>query len=297
MLRQTGETYQSSEFAKALCASEAKVGKTTFLVAGCLGVLPWQKYGGLVDKPEHLHVITFDANAAGGLKKFLVETCSAPTEALKFDILNLQDDLRRVSVSNTEYDYTLFNAVFEAVNAVGEAAGRGGVHVLLMSSLTGLGQGLERAVGGGLVDGRKGGNMDQSKWSTFSQQMSEVRNYAQVDKWHTLWEAHLYKPQATGQNKDDAPPKETLQISGKTGQNFAYNVEQVFRIRRLYNQVFPSTKCDKTYFDTRPSLDFVSGGRSFTESLDPTEADITLAFHKLGLKIGRWGHKPKAKAK
>lgn len=42
MKEQTGSTYQSTEYAKMLAVGEAKMGKTCSLVAGALGVLPWQ---------------------------------------------------------------------------------------------------------------------------------------------------------------------------------------------------------------------------------------------------------------
>jgi len=295
MQRMTGETYQSSDYEKALCAAEAKVGKTCFLTAGLLGVLPWQKYGGVVDRPEHLHIITMDANAAGGIRRFLSETCGAPAEALKFDILNLQDDFRAVHVSQTAYDYTFFTAFYDAIQAVKDATARGGVHAVVVSSLTSLAWGIQRAVGGPLDPSRKGGNMDMAKWDTFAQQIAELRNFAQDDKWHTLWEAHIYKPEGQSQDKDAPAPKETLQIAGKTGKNFANNVEHVYRIRRLVGQKFLTTKCEKVYLDTQPAMDFIPGGRNVTESLDAQEPDIALAFHKLGLKIGRWGFKSKPK--
>ena len=298
MVRQTGETYQSSEYEKALCAAEAKVGKTCFLTAGLLGVLPWQKYGGVVDRPENLHIITVDANAAGGIRRFIAETCSAPPEALKFDVLNLQDDFRAIHQSRTAYDYTFFNAFYQAIQEVANAAMRGGVHAVIASSLTSLAWGLQRGVGGPLEEGRKGGAMDIAKWDTFAQQVAELRNYAQTDKWHTLWEAHIYKPVLISQDKNDPPPKETLQIAGKTGQNFGNNVEHIYRIRRMSGQKFAATKCEKVYLDTQPAMDFLPGGRNVTECLEAQEADITYAFHKLGLKIGRWGSKAgKAKAR
>lgn len=45
----TGETYQASQYAKMLAVADAKMGKSSSLVAGCLGLLPWQTIGGVVD--------------------------------------------------------------------------------------------------------------------------------------------------------------------------------------------------------------------------------------------------------
>lgn len=290
ILEQTGDTYQSSQYAKALAIAEGKVGKTTFEVASLLGVLPWQKEGGVVTKPEHLHILTFDANAGGGLKKFIKETCNAPDEALKFRIYNLQDTMRRVSEGDGDYDMAFYNDVLSAISMVSDRVRPGEVHAIVFSSLTGLAAGFERA----LIGPPKGrGYSDPSKWKALSHQLSEVQNYAQVDKWHTIWEAHLDKPASMGMGKggDSEAPKESIRVSGSAGRNWAYNVEQVFRIRRQFGRVHPGTKCDMVCLDTRPSFEFISGGRNFTEALEPNEYDMTAVFRKLGLKVGNWGAK------
>lgn len=284
MIESDASSYQSSQFAKALCVSEAKVGKSSYLIASALGVLPWQKYGGVVDDPSNLHVITFDANAAGGIARFLTETCGATAEALKFRIYNLQEEARQVSMSDTDMDFSFYNAVNSVLDTIGSRAK--GVPVVLISSITGLAASLERAIAGPPKPGKAGTGMDKNKWPLFSSQLAELRNLAQVDKWHTLWEGHIFKP--SGDNA-----KETLQVSGKSGQNFGYNVEQIFRIRRNFGNAFTGSKVDTTYLDTKPSLDFVSNGRGFTEALDAKEPDLTVAFKKLGLKVGRWGAKTK----
>ena len=135
--------------------------------------------------------------------------------------------------------------------------------------------------------------MDQSKWLDLARQVNEFRNLFQAGDWHCLWEAHIYKPPPTGQDKKERP--ETIQVSGKSGYNFPNNVEQIFRLRRIFDSPYERTKIDKMYLDTRPSLDFIAGGRCFTEDLDPKETDLTLAFAKLGLKCGRWGAPKKGK--
>ena len=290
---QTGETYQSGEFAKALMAAEPKVGKTSFEIASALGVLPWQKFGGVVDDPKNLFVVAFDASAVSGIDKFLLNTCGAPKEALNYTIFNMQDDVRKVFANPTDWDFDFFNSVVQVVKTL-ESKARG-VPMVIVSSLTGLAQGLERALGGP-AGTKKGAGMDMAKWAAFNQQMSELRNLFQQDRWHCLWEAHIYKPGGASQGREDGEEKkESIQVSGKTGQNFAYNVEQVFRVRRIFNSTFGDTKCDNVYLDTRPALDFITGGRGFTENLDAKEPDMTLAFHKLGLKVGRWGKKKEKK--
>ena len=297
MQEMSGETYQSSQFAKALCASDAKVGKTTFLVCQALGAFPNQKYGGVVDKPEHLHILTFDANALGGLKGFITSQCKKGPEYLKYRVYNHQDEWRRVSESRDDWNFDLYNAVQNTLRTIRQRAEKeGGTHLLVFSSLTGLAEGILRAIAGPPDEKKKGCGMDPSKWQEFSRQLIDIRNAAQVDVYHCMWEAHIDRGAQFAMKKQDdgeGGPKETIHVPGQAGRSWGFNVEQVFRIRRSLGDTFPSTNIDRMYLDTRPSMEFISGGRSFTESLDPKEYDLTLAFHKLGLKIGRFGAKAK----
>ena len=289
MIEQTGETYLSSTHAKALAVSEAKVGKSCYLIASALGVLPWQKYGGIVSSPKDLHVIALDANAMGGVKEFL-KALGAPQEAFNFPIYNMQDDVRRVSVAKQDWDTTLFNTFMSAVDLASNRIRRSkGVGMLLISSLTGIAQALERAIGG--PPGEKKQTMDMSKWSEFGRQLGEIRNFAQQDGHHCFWEGHILRQERTGQGTTEV--KESMQISGKSGQNFAYNVEQVFRIKRMFGEQHPNTSCDKVYLDTRPNMEFIANGRMFTERLEAKEPDLTVALGKLDLEVGRWGAKTK----
>lgn len=295
MKEQTGATYQSSQYMKGLPIAESKVGKTAFLTASCLGALPWQKEGGLVDRPENLHVITFDANAAGGLARFLTQTCGASAEAAKFRIYNLQDAMARTSLNDGDYNMDLYNDVMQVLDTIRGRA-TSGVHAVLISSLTGLAAGLERA----LIGPPKGkGYSDPSKWKALAHQLHEIQNFAQMDGWHTFWEAHLDKPaqMSVGKKQDeDSKPKESIRVSGEAGRNWAYNVEQVFRLRRMYGQKHQGTQCDIVYLDTKPSLEFIASGRGFTEALEAKEYDLTLVAKKLGTKVGGWGA-PSAKPK
>jgi hypothetical protein len=293
---QTGATYQSAQYMKGLPIAESKVGKTAFLTASCLGALPWQKEGGLVDRPENLHVITFDSNAAGGLARFLTQTCGAPAEATKFRIYNLQDAMTRTSLNDDDYNMDLYNDVLSVLDTIRGRAGQG-VHAVLISSLTGLAAGLERA----LIGPPKGkGYSDPSKWKALAHQLHEIQNFAQLDQWHIFWEAHLDKPaqMKVGKNDDgDNRPKESIRVSGEAGRNWAYNVEQVFRLRRMFGQKAPGTQCDVVYLDTKPSLEFIAAGRGFTETLEAKEYCLTSVARKLGCKTGNWGAKAVAPKK
>ena len=131
--------------------------------------------------------------------------------------------------------------------------------------------------------------MDMAKWADFATQVAEARNFAQTETFHTIWEGHLAKKT----KKTEAGTKEVegIQINGASGSNFAFNVEQVFQLRRLFGTRHAATQCDQFYLDTKPSGDFVANGKSFNESLATKEPDMTLAFEKLGLKVGKWGAK------
>lgn len=286
----TGENYTSTKWAQALCISEAKVGKSCFLVGSALGVLPWQKHGGIVDDPRNLHVITFDSSALGGVKRFLLETCGAPKEALNFHVYNMEQDLLDAA-GTEEYCYTFLATLKETVQLINERAK--GTAVLHVCSLTGVAEGLLNGIRS--PSGEKpGAGMDMSKWSDFGLQISELRNLIHAGPWHSLWEAHLLRIERKKQRAEDNKVEETLQIPGKSGVNFPYNVSQIMRIRRQYGTKSPGTKCDLTYIDTQPSFEFISNGRNFNEALEPKEFDMAVAFHKLGLAVGRWGAKPAA---
>lgn len=297
MIEQTGATYQGSQYAKALMASDAKLGKTFFLTLSLLGLLPWQKKGAVVSKPSHLHVISVDANALGGIQRGARDLCGAGDEALGFRVYNIQDDFNKIHTSDEAWDLSFYQTL-ETIHLriLDRVDKEKGVHAVLMSSLTGIAAGLLRGIQGppgqltGGGDVKKGTGMDQAKWGAFASQVSEIRAKYQLDKYHMLWEAHIYKPADTGQEgKNAVPKKETLQIPGSSGVNFPYNVEQFFRVRRNFGGRYKDTGVDLSYLDTAPSADFILGGRNVTEALEPKEFDMTYAFQKLGLKTGNWG--------
>jgi hypothetical protein len=286
MIETSGDEYQSSKYAKSLFVGEAKMGKTCFLVAQALGLFPNQKYGGVVDKPENLHVITLDSGALGGIAGFLKKTLGAPDEALKFRAYYMQADVQQAASSQLEYDTSLFNTFMTTLRTIHQRVQKAdGVSALLISSVTGIAPALERAIGG--PPGVKKQTMDQTKWSEYNRQISEIRNAAQRDIMHTLWEGHVLRIEREGQGGTTV--KESIQLRGQSGQNFAYNVEQVFRVKRMFGEPAASgSKCDTVYLDTRPEMGFIVNGRGFTENLDPKEYDLTVAVGKLGMEVGRW---------
>ena len=284
MIKSTGGTYQSSKFGKATCVGDAKQGKSSYLVAGALGVLPWsdKKVGGIVDRPENLHVFTFDQGALSGITRFLTDTCKAPAEALNFTVYNMEGDVNKLYDGDSDYDLSLYNTILTTVQDAMSTAKKGGTHACIFSSLTGMAKAMER----GVVGPPKGkGYGDQSKWQIISAKLMEIQNWVQQDVWHTFWEAHLDKAPTMGSDV----AKESIQVSGKAGRSWTFNTPQVFRIRRQFGTVHAGTKCDLTYLDTKPNLDFIANGRGFTESLDAKEPCPAAAFKKLGLQVGGWG--------
>lgn len=286
MIEQTGATYTSSEYFKMLIAANAKDGKTSFLVGSILGALPWQKNGGLVTKPEHLHIITFDANAFGGVKDFITKSCGKPpsyTEAIK--VYNMQEDVAKLYANDVDWDLSLFNTLMNVYDIIQQRVAKGGTHAIVISSVTGLAKAIQRGIAGPPSERKKGSGMDASKWQSLDGQLSEIQNTFQRDTAHVFWEAHVDKTPEFGQGKDgNDGPKETIQIAGKAGRWWAFNTEQALRLRR--EPLNRMGAVDKVYMDTRPSADFLSGGRNFTERLEPKEYCLVSMASKLGLKVG-----------
>jgi hypothetical protein len=295
MKESSGADAADSRHAKTLTAGKGKVGKSFFDIASLLGLFPWQEEGGVVDKPSHLHVIGIDYGAITGVKASLKKLLNAPDEALNFRYYSLQEDFKATFTRSTHWDYTFYNQCLQALAAVRAnwQKAPGGVHALLISSITTLQSGLERGLSGAPDASRKGSGMDESKWQALYGQVNEFRNYAQVDDWHCLWEAHIDEVPAS--MRSDEGPKEKLQLKGLAGRDFANNVEQIFMVRRNFGQPHKGTRVDEMYFDTRPTMGFIAGGRATTENLKAQEPDMTKAFRKLGLRVGGW--KPGVKKK
>jgi len=299
--RQTGKTYVSSPFAKTLAIAEGKLGKTAFTVGQMLGVFPNQREansGGVVSRPEHLHVFAFDPGTLSNMDKFLRETCKAPEEALNYDVLNFQSMVDEVFVCREERQEVLYNAVMAEISTLRTKVKPGEVHAVVFSSLSVLAGAIQREFAGP-PEGFS--NMDMNKWAVYSARLADIRGNGQQEAWHCWWEGHIFRPGNAGQQKKGEEPKEvreTILIEGKQGLLWAGAVEQIFRVRRERGVRYPGTPCDKTYLDTRPALegDFLVNGRGFNESLAPKEYNLTETFAKLGLKVGRWGRKAKVAA-
>jgi len=285
MIEQTGETYQSSKYAKAMWVAKGKDGKTCSIVGGLLGRLPWQTDGAVVTEPKHLHIISLDANAMGGVGAFLRETCKAPVEALQYRVYNMQEDFRAAYDKSMDYDATFYNLIMGVMNTIGDRVDKEkGVHAVVMSSLTGAVQALQRSLfGPPKVTQSKKSTADINKWAQLGGQVAQLQNYFQQDAWHMFWESHLFDTAS-----QDGDAKESLALQGSVAKNFAFNVEQVFRMRRSPGTKHPGTKCDLTYLDTQPALEFAANGRGFNEKLAPREPCITVALKKLGLSVGGW---------
>lgn len=266
----------SSDFLKLLAVAEAKVGKTTYLAASALGALPHQTKG-LVDKAENLHILGFDEAFVDGLLRFIRESCKKGPEFCKVSVHDLTE-IARKSGQGADWDFTLNNAVTAEIQAIKADIAKGGVHCVIVSSLTGLSTGLQNGLAGPPNPAKKGGGMDQSKWQDLSRQISQARNLLQSDTHHTIWEGHVMK----GGGADE---KETMHVTGSAGKAFGFNVEQVVRLRREMTK-YPNTTVDKVYMDTRPTLDFVAGGRGFNEALQPKEYCLVEFAEKLGKKVG-----------
>lgn len=292
MQHQTGETYVPSKYSKFLSVAGNKEGKTVWAVGSALGVLPWQKEGGLVSDPKHLHILAADMDAVAGCKRFLTEFCKAPTEALKFHVWNFQDDIRRVFAENAPYQHGLFMELRKVVDEIQRlSAGKGAV--VLVSSLTGFARGIERSLFGpptGQSAAGKGyGSIDL--WTMLEAQLFQFQNMFQVDDWHCIWEGHIMPK---GDPKGGGEPKpDSIAVRGGAGINWGYNTQGNFRIRRQAGDKFPGSQVDKVIIETRPKLDFISNGRGFAETLAAQETDLTLMCRKLGYQVGHWGAKSK----
>lgn len=300
MKEQTGLTYESAPTSKGLYVDQAKSGKTTFLVAQALGVWPSQA-GAIVDVPHHLHVIAADVAALKSVATFLTKHCGAPADSMRFRVYNLEEDIRRAYAAVEAWDMSLYNTVRNTIETVHERARKeGGVHVLHMSSLTGIAQAIKRGIQGQtgqlLKSGafQKGSGMDMAKWDALGAQLAELRNYAQLDACHCIWEGHLEK--RTEGKGDDEQEKDTIGVQGSVGKNFAMNVSEVFRIRRNIGAKVPgSATVDQMYLDTRPTLTFMANGRGFSELPDKV-TDLASALHTLGYTVARAGKKVKVDA-
>lgn len=269
----------SSDFLTVFAVAPGKVGKTTYLAASCLGALPHQKKG-LVDKPENLHLIGFDQSFVDGLLRFLKESCKKGPEYLGLSVHDLTGVTRKAS-TGSGWDYGVYNAAMAELRQIQADVKKGGIHATIFSSLSGLAAGVKAGLAGAPDSSKKGSGMDQSKWDGLSHQLNTLRNAAHDDTQHIFWEGHIVK--SSGAKEEDQ--KDENGIQGSAGKTWGFHVDAVCKLQREMSK-YPGTTIDKVYMDTRPTLDFVSGGRGFNEALDAREYDLVLMAEKLGKKVG-----------
>lgn len=275
----------NGKFMKPLVVAEAKAGKTCFLIASCLGALPHQTKG-LVTSPQHLHVLSVDTAAVDGVGQFLTgeKTCGKPDSYLDVDILDLSAEVAAVMGGKADWDYSLFSAVVRKVDDLKQRMAKmPGVHAVVVSSLTGLTEAIQRGLAGPPSEGKKGGGMDQSKWQDERRQLVELRTKLQGGPNHCFWEGHIATVGQAGGTT------ETIGIPGQTGKAWGVNVTHTWRLRRELNVKHGTTLVEKQYVETAPRLEFTSGGRAST-LLDAKEYDLVAVAEKLGLAVG--GYKP-----
>lgn len=270
---------QKMQFAKLYVVGPAKAGKTCYLIASCLGALPEQKRG-LVTSPEHLHVLSIDIAATQGVGHFLTTLCKRSEQYLDIQIYDMAADVAKQRTVQTDWDHTFYNAALSQIRSIKQTiAKKGGVHAVIVSSLTGLSEILQRGISGPPDLSKKGGGMDESKWQHHARQLVEIRDLLQSDTHHTVWEGHMFKAGSKDNVHDETG------VPGKTGRNWGFNVSHVFRLVRESSK-YQGSIIDKQFLDTKPSLDFTVGGRGITGVLADKEYDLTEVCGKLGLAVG-----------
>lgn len=281
----SGEQMKPAEYIKGLFMSYAKAGKTSFLVAQALGVMPWQKYGGVVTAPQHLHIIALDQDALDGIPDML-EMCKAPDEARKYDLFDMREDYRNLVDSDKPYFHSFFNTLMGVRQEIlASIRSEDEVHMVIMSSFTTMSKAEERAMMGkptGISGGKGTGSVDL--WGMLKLQMNDLQTGFQTDRFHMAWEAHI----ARVLTKDGA--EETLQTHGKASEQWPNNTSHNFVIRRDKMSTYPDTQVNPMYIEPRASLTFISGGRNENRLADQ-EPDLTVVCKKLGFRVGRWGSK------
>jgi hypothetical protein len=271
----------SAKYAKDAIMAETKSGKTTWLVASLLGALPHQKES-VVSTPADLHLLGFDEGFGDGLGDFIINSCKKSDALLGVTVHNLAD-IRRKSGSEKDWDFTFQAAATEAANkilaATSAAHKAGRVSAVVVSSLTGLNEGLQTGLAGPPNEAKKGGGMDLSKWQDLERQIIALRNKLHVDTHHTFWECHVMKAEKMEGNQKTIV-EEVDAGAGKGGKHFGANVEFIFRLRREAAK-YEGTQVDKCFIDTKPTMGTFATGRKATLLAD-RETDLVEILKKLG---------------
>lgn len=286
----SGSQMKPAEYIKGLFMSYAKAGKTSFLVAQALGVMPWQKYGGVVTKPQHLHVIALDQDALDGIPDML-EMCKAPDEARAYDLYDMREDYRSLVDSEKPYSHGFFTTLVQISQEIIQKIQPGEVHVVHMSSFTTMAKAVERAMLGrptGFVNSTGGtsgkGIGSYDAWGMLKLQMMDLQSAFQKDRFHMFWESHIERV-LTKEGAED-----TLQVHGSSAKQWPNNTSHNFVIRRNKQSFYEDTQINPMYIEPRASMSFIAGGRN-ENRLNNEEPDLTVCLKKLGLLVGRWGYK------
>lgn len=268
-----------------------KIGKTVFMVASALGLVPGQN-GGVVATPEDLWVIGLDGAALGGIHSML-KALGAPPEAYNFKAFKLENEVRRSLATTAEkgYDTALFERMMECIDMYSQRASD--TSVLLVSSFTTLAHAVEVGIGG---TPKAKGTMDMSKWSSVAAHLGFIQARAHRTRGHVFWEGHLDRYQQKMQGQEEVTIEKMQGVAGKSGRLFANNVHHIFRVRRLFGECHEGTNIDRMYFDSSDEYEFVAG-RNTTEKLDDKEFNLTRVLKKLGKSVGGWGYREKSKSK
>lgn len=279
-------TTLSSPYARQVYMGDAKLGKTTWLVASLLGALPHQTES-VVSAPENLHILGLDESWGEGLAEFIRDVCKRPASWLNVSVHDLAEARRKSGLANGN-DYSFSNIVQAEIAKINAATAKPGVHAVVVSGLTGLAEGLYTGLAG-LPGGTneetgkvaKGGGMDQSKWQDLERQFIAARNRLQCNQHHVFWEAHIYMDKRL-QGNQEVLVEALAAGKGGGGKHFGANVDYVFRLRREAAK-HPGTAVDKVFVDTKPSMGTFTSGRKAT-LLDDKETDLVTILKKLGKK-------------
>jgi|JI10StandDraft_1071094.scaffolds.fasta_scaffold418041_1 hypothetical protein len=270
----------SAQYAKQAYMAETKAGKTTWLVASLLGALPGQTES-VVSTPADLHILGFDEGFGDGLGEFIVSVCKKDPKLLGVTVHPLAEARRRSGAAE-EWDYGFFSAISDAVKKINAATSvahkAGRVSAVVVSSLTGMNEGLQTGLSGPPSAAKKGG-MDKAKWPELERQIIALRNQLHMDQHHVFWECHILK----GEKQEGNTSVQTEEVdagSGKGGKHFGANVEFIFRLRREMAK-YEGTAVDKCFVDTKPSMGSFATGRKATLLAD-RETNLVEILKKLG---------------
>lgn len=286
----SGKDMKPAEYIKGLFMSYAKAGKTSFLVAQALGVMPWQKYGGVVTAPQHLHVIALDQDALDGIPDML-DMCKAPDEARAYDLYDMREDYRSLVESDKPYAHGFFSSLMQVRQEILSVIQPGEVHVVHMSSFTTMAKAVERAMLGrptgfvnstGQTSGKGIGSYDA--WGMLKLQMMDLQSGFQTDRFHMFWESHIERV-LTKEGAED-----TLQVHGSSAKQWPNNTSHNFVIRRNKTAFYEDTQLNPMHIEPRASMSFIAGGRN-ENRLNDEEPCLTVCLKKLGFNVGRWGYK------